>query len=204
MQREKKILNAASIAAKALDCSMFNTDRCIIDGVSFFTIPSSFNTSDSTLIVVVYLYFLNIAHFCALYNSAINCVSEKQDSGASEKRISLLTAGEIKFGKQTLHNCLHICFKHSNYSQLRLKILTTENHIKRKGPVQSMFVPRLQRILKSIIRCCYVFLPFLLAAGYRWRAVQELTTGSSYWFYTCTAYIHVKSEISWQVSNPSI
>lgn len=63
MQREKKILNAASIAAKALDCSMFNTDGCIIDGVSFFTIPSSFNTSDSTLIVVVYLYFLNIAHF---------------------------------------------------------------------------------------------------------------------------------------------
>lgn len=153
----KKILNAASIAAKALDCSMFNTDGCIMDGVSFFTIPSSFNTSDSTLIVVVYLYFLNIAHFCALYNSAINCVSEKQDSGASEKRISLLTAGEIKFGKQTLHNCLHICFKHSNYSQLRLKILTTENHIKRKGPVQSMFVPHLQRILKSIIRCCFVF-----------------------------------------------
>lgn len=157
MQREKKILNAASIAAKALDCSMFNTDGCIMDGVSFFTIPSSFNTSDSTLIVVVYLYFLNIAHFCALYNSAINCVSENQDSGASEKRISLLTAGEIKFGKQTLHNCLHICFKHSNYSQLRLKILTTENHIKRKGPVQSMFVPHLQRILKSIIRCCFVF-----------------------------------------------
>lgn len=71
MQREKKILNAARMAAKALGCSMFNTDRCIKEGVSFFTIPSSYNAYDSTLIVVVYSYFLNTSHFVHFINQPL-------------------------------------------------------------------------------------------------------------------------------------
>lgn len=126
------------MAAKALGCSMFNTDRCTMEGVLFFIIPSSYNAYDSTLIHCSGALFILLEHisFCALYKSAINYVTEKQDSGASQKRISFLTEEEVNSVNK--HYITVYIFASSiqitvNY---RLKILTVENHIKRKGPVQ--------------------------------------------------------------------
>lgn len=144
--------------------------------------------------------FILLEHisFCALYKSAINYVTEKQDSGASQKRISFLTEEEVNSVNK--HYITVYIFASSiqitvNY---RLKILTVENHIKRKGPVQfsHKFVPRLQRILKinHTLLFCFSFFP---PSG---RLQVTCRPRIDHWqfllVYTCIACIHVKHQIS--------
>lgn len=147
--------------------------------------------------------FILLEHisFCALYKSAINYVTEKQDSGASQKRISFLTEEEVNSVNK--HYITVYIFASSiqitvNY---RLKILTVENHIKSKGPVQFSHKydfrsssPAHIKNQSYVVVLCFSFFP---PSG---RLQVTCRPRIDHWqfllVYTCIACIHVKHQIS--------